>query len=120
MAAEPRRRAGNERAARTKPKLHEQLGLRSGDALLVVDVQRDFLPGGSLPVPGGDDVIAPQCGGCGSRDRRPAEIAARHGCSVRNTEPRKWLSNAAQSCVRFIPPANARKVPSGFPECAPH
>jgi nicotinamidase-related amidase len=29
------------------------------DALLVVDVQRDFLPGGSLPVAGGDRVIAP-------------------------------------------------------------
>jgi nicotinamidase/pyrazinamidase len=37
----------------------EQLGLREGDALLVVDVQRDFLPGGSLPVPDGDQVIAP-------------------------------------------------------------
>jgi nicotinamidase/pyrazinamidase len=30
-----------------------------GDALLVVDVQRDFLPGGSLAVAGGDAVIAP-------------------------------------------------------------
>jgi nicotinamidase/pyrazinamidase len=29
------------------------------DALLVVDVQRDFLPGGSLPVAGGERVIAP-------------------------------------------------------------
>lgn len=28
-----------------------------GDALLVVDVQRDFLPGGSLPVPRGDEVV---------------------------------------------------------------
>lgn len=36
-----------------------QLGLREGDALLVVDVQRDFLPGGSLAVPDGDQVIAP-------------------------------------------------------------
>lgn len=32
---------------------------RSGDALLIVDVQNDFLPGGSLAVPGGDAVIAP-------------------------------------------------------------
>lgn len=31
----------------------------AGDALLVVDVQRDFLPGGALAVPGGDDVVAP-------------------------------------------------------------
>jgi nicotinamidase-related amidase len=33
--------------------------LRPGDALVVVDVQRDFLPAGSLAVPGGDEVIAP-------------------------------------------------------------
>ncbi|MFC5302714.1 isochorismatase family protein [Azospira restricta] len=30
-----------------------------GDALIVVDVQRDFLPGGSLAVADGDAVIAP-------------------------------------------------------------
>jgi nicotinamidase/pyrazinamidase len=30
-----------------------------GDALLIVDVQNDFLPGGSLAVPDGDLVIAP-------------------------------------------------------------
>lgn len=28
-----------------------------GDALVVVDVQRDFLPGGALPVPRGDEVV---------------------------------------------------------------
>lgn len=28
-----------------------------GDALLIVDVQRDFLPGGALAVPGGDAVV---------------------------------------------------------------
>lgn len=31
--------------------------LEKTDALLVVDVQRDFLPGGSLAVPEGDEVI---------------------------------------------------------------
>ena len=31
----------------------------AADILLVVDVQNDFLPGGSLPVPRGDEVIAP-------------------------------------------------------------
>src|SRR5271155_2678836 len=31
----------------------------AGDILLVVDVQNDFLPGGSLPVPRGDEVVAP-------------------------------------------------------------
>jgi nicotinamidase/pyrazinamidase len=31
--------------------------LAAGDALLLVDVQNDFLPGGSLPVRGGDEII---------------------------------------------------------------
>ena len=31
----------------------------AGDILLVVDVQNDFLPGGRLPVPRGDEVVAP-------------------------------------------------------------
>jgi nicotinamidase/pyrazinamidase len=30
---------------------------RRGDALIVVDVQNDFLPGGSLAVPRGDEVV---------------------------------------------------------------
>lgn len=37
----------------------DELAPRSGDALIVVDLQNDFLPGGSLAVPGGDAVIAP-------------------------------------------------------------
>lgn len=32
---------------------------KQGDALLVVDMQNDFLPGGSLGVPEGDETIAP-------------------------------------------------------------
>ncbi|MDP6179047.1 MAG: nicotinamidase [Desulfatiglandales bacterium] len=35
----------------------ENLRLKTGDALLIVDVQNDFLPGGSLVVPNGDKVI---------------------------------------------------------------
>jgi nicotinamidase/pyrazinamidase len=35
----------------------QQLTLSPGDALIVVDVQNDFLPGGSLAVPYGDEVI---------------------------------------------------------------
>jgi nicotinamidase/pyrazinamidase len=31
--------------------------LQPGDALIVVDVQNDFLPGGALGVPGGDQVV---------------------------------------------------------------
>ncbi|NHE59211.1 bifunctional nicotinamidase/pyrazinamidase [Cyclobacterium plantarum] len=27
------------------------------DALLIIDVQNDFIPGGSLPVPGGEEII---------------------------------------------------------------
>ena len=30
---------------------------RTGDALLIVDVQNDFLPGGNLAVPHGDEVV---------------------------------------------------------------
>lgn len=37
----------------------EDLTLKKGDALLTVDVQNDFLPGGSLAVHGGDNIIAP-------------------------------------------------------------
>jgi nicotinamidase/pyrazinamidase len=33
--------------------------LEKGDALIVVDVQQDFLPGGSLAVPQGDQVVPP-------------------------------------------------------------
>lgn len=39
--------------------LGKRLGLTGHDALLVIDVQRDFLPGGSLPVREGEAVIAP-------------------------------------------------------------
>lgn len=35
------------------------LRLREHDALLIVDVQNDFLPGGRLPVPHGDEIIPP-------------------------------------------------------------
>lgn len=39
--------------------MSEAIAIRDGDALVVVDVQHDFLPGGSLAVPAGDQVIAP-------------------------------------------------------------
>ncbi len=35
------------------------LTISSGDALIIVDVQNDFLPGGALAVPEGDRVIEP-------------------------------------------------------------
>ena len=34
-----------------------QTARRSGDVLLVIDVQNDFCPGGHLAVPGGDEVV---------------------------------------------------------------
>lgn len=37
--------------------LGEQLGLRAGDALIVIDMQRDFLPGGSLAIRGADEIV---------------------------------------------------------------
>jgi len=30
---------------------------KSGDALLIIDVQKDFCPGGALPVEGGDQIV---------------------------------------------------------------
>ena len=39
--------------------MNPALALHADDALLIVDLQRDFLPGGSLAVPGGDAVVAP-------------------------------------------------------------
>lgn len=36
-----------------------EIAIRDGDALVVVDIQNDFCPGGNLAVPRGDEVIAP-------------------------------------------------------------
>lgn len=45
-----------------------------GDALIVVDVQNDFLPGGALGVPRGDEVIAPLNGYLGQFGERHLPI----------------------------------------------
>ena len=37
----------------------EAIPLQTGDALVLVDVQNDFLPGGSLAVPEGDQILEP-------------------------------------------------------------
>lgn len=37
----------------------EKIRVHKGDALLIVDVQHDFLPGGALGVKHGDEVISP-------------------------------------------------------------
>lgn len=36
-----------------------EITLRTGDALIIVDMQNDFLPGGSLAVKGGDEILTP-------------------------------------------------------------
>lgn len=54
------------------------LDLSARDALLIVDVQNDFLPGGSLAVPGGDEVIAPlNCAIAAARRKGLPIIASR-------------------------------------------
>lgn len=46
-----------ERDGRERPRSDARRPLGPGDALVVVDVQPDFCPGGALPVPDGDAVI---------------------------------------------------------------
>jgi nicotinamidase/pyrazinamidase len=43
--------------ASTKSSDQERCQLQPGDVLLVTDIQNDFLPGGSLAVAGGDEVV---------------------------------------------------------------
>lgn len=47
-----------------------------GDALLLVDVQNDFLPGGSLAVPAGDAILPPLNAAIGIFTRRALPIIA--------------------------------------------
>jgi len=42
-----------------KTKTEESFAPQRGDALIVVDLQNDFLPGGALAVPEGDRIILP-------------------------------------------------------------
>jgi len=45
----------------------QPLRLSADDALLIVDVQNDFQPGGNLAVPQGAEVIAPRNGARAAR-----------------------------------------------------
>lgn len=67
---------------------------RAGDALLVTDVQNDFLPGGSLAVAGGEAVIAPLNGWI-ARFR----AAGRPILATRDWHPPDHCSFAAQGGV---------------------
>ncbi len=49
---------GNTRNGRIRSCVHFMVvKLTDSDALMIIDVQNDFLPGGSLPVPGGDRIL---------------------------------------------------------------
>jgi nicotinamidase/pyrazinamidase len=37
--------------------MEKNFNLTSQDALLITDIQKDFLPGGALPIPDGDEII---------------------------------------------------------------
>jgi len=37
--------------------LNKTYNITSSDALLIADIQKDFLPGGALPIPNGDEII---------------------------------------------------------------
>ncbi len=50
--------------------------LEQNDALLLVDVQNDFCPGGALPVPQGDEVVAELNGWIDEADRLGIPIFA--------------------------------------------
>jgi len=92
-----------------------------GDALIVIDVQNDFLPGGMLAVPEGDQVIAPlnrcmavfQARGLpvyATRDWHPADH-----CSFRS-QGGPWPAHCVQGTTgaAFSPalevPASARMI----------
>ena len=53
------------------------------DALLVVDAQKDFLPGGALGVPHGDEVLAPLNRALRAFERAGRPVYARSlGCAA--------------------------------------
>jgi hypothetical protein len=61
----------------------------ANEALIVIDVQNDFCPGGALAVAGGDEIISPDQRVDGRfRDRGPdAGLASRPPCPLRRTIP---------------------------------
>jgi len=70
----------------------ESVRLQAGDSLILVDVQNDFLPGGSLGVPGGDEIVRPLNRVIALFDRRGLPIVA-----TRDWHPPDHCSFHAQS-----------------------
>ena len=68
-----------------------QMRFREGDALIAVDVQRDFLPGGSLAVPEGHEVV-PVLNGYISRFQQQGLLVV----ATRDWHPRDHCSFDAQ------------------------
>ncbi len=62
-----------------------------GDALLIVDLQNDFLPGGALAVPNGDTVIAPLNAAIAAFEAKGQPIIA-----TRDWHPQDHVSFAAR------------------------
>ena len=81
-------------------------GVHAGDALIIVDVQQDFLPGGALAVPGGDAVIPVLNRGAMTFDRYGLPVFA-----TRDWHPSNHCSFSAQGgpwpphCVAGTPGA---------------
>jgi nicotinamidase/pyrazinamidase len=98
--------------------------LASSDALLIVDMQNDFLPGGALAVPSGDQVLPPLNGYlrlfadrrlpiCATRDWHPA-----NHCSFREQGgpwPRHCVADSpgASFAATLKLPANAIVISKG-------
>ncbi len=77
-----------------------------GDALLIVDVQNDFLPGGSLAVPRAEEVIAPLNGYLALFARRALPVfATRDWHPVQHCSFREQGGPWPQHCVAGSPGA---------------
>lgn len=64
--------------------------LRPGDALIIVDVQNDFCPGGALPIDGGDEVVPVLNGWIGAAEASGLPIYA-----SRDYHPKEHVSFSA-------------------------
>ncbi len=71
--------------------LKQTYNITSTDALLITDIQKDFLPGGALPVSGGDEIIPVLNGYIGSFEEAKAHVFA-----SRDWHPPNHISFKAQ------------------------
>lgn len=85
----------------------------TGDALLIVDVQNDFLPAGQLPVPAGDRVLPPLAGWINRFANAGSPIFA-----TRDWHPPDHCSFTSQG-GRWPPHCIAGTAGAAFPEQLP-